>query len=104
MKIVEDLLATEDYVNVDPKDKNSLEYQFTYKVKEEIRSHKWNRGTEGVTLTWAQAKNEWFEKHYEGFLKHFVKSLKKCCGKPKKEKNFVSGFQRRDPVVTGGIL
>jgi hypothetical protein len=69
------ILKQEDYIQVSPTEKNTIEYKIAHAVKEEIRKHKWNQGTEGFNLTWEQAVDEYMEKHYNDFIKFFTDSL-----------------------------
>lgn len=101
--IINKVLESEEYVHIEPSLKNSFEFRISHLIKEEIRSHRWNIGTEGRNLTWIEAKNEWMTLYYDAFLKGLKSSL---SSKKKKNisKEISGGYSRRDPVVTGGIL
>jgi len=53
------ILETEDHVAVPPMMYADPFYRITYRIKEEIRKHKWIEGEKGRRLSWAQARAEW---------------------------------------------
>lgn len=69
------ILETEEYVHVSNDVKATLEYKIAYAVKEEIRNHKWNQGTQGNILTWDEAMDEWMIEHYEKFVTSFRRDI-----------------------------
>lgn len=71
---MQDILSQEGYVPVENKD--ALKYKTMYLIKEEIRKHKWNKGTEGVDLSWEEAVSEWMSLHYDDFIS-FIKKMNK---------------------------
>lgn len=73
MDYLNQILESEEYVPMGEGLKATLEYKVAHAVKEEIRKHKWNRGTEGVEITWDQAVDEWMDLYYEGF-NQYIKS------------------------------
>lgn len=66
------ILETEDYVPFSEEDKRSLSYKIAHGIKEKIREHKWNRGTEGISLSWDDAVQEWMNEYYEEYVQ-FIK-------------------------------
>jgi hypothetical protein len=103
MKLNVKILEKQDYVDVSPFEKESLEYKMTYLIKEEIRKHIWIENENGRNLTWEQARDEWislYKKDFVAFTKTTFSSKKKKVQKIELR----SGFKRRVPVVTGSLV
>jgi hypothetical protein len=47
----------------------------TYIMKEEIRKHKWIEAEKGRSLTWAEARNEWLQKHGDTYTRFLRETL-----------------------------
>lgn len=75
------ILEIEEYVEVSPMEKTTVSYKLAYMLKENIRTHKWNRGTEDVVLTWEEARDEWMEHYYDDFIEFFKSN------KPKRKRS-----------------
>ena len=72
---MKEILKREDYVPVPPAVMNDPYYKMTYLIKEEIRKHKWNQGTEERELNWEEAREEWTRKHEKNFTDYIDKMM-----------------------------
>lgn len=62
------LLKSEDYIPIPEDCKNSLQYKIAYNVKEKIREHKWNKGTENIIMTWDEVVEDWMKNYYKLYV------------------------------------
>lgn len=103
--LISKVLEKEEYVNVTPSEKECFEFRLAHLLKEEIRNHKWCRGTENKSLSWDEAKKEWMDLYYKEFMNHIKHSLKAPTTKKKKAiSERLIGYDRRDPVISGGSV
>ena len=81
---MEQILKTEDHVDIPPMMYSDPFYRITYLIKQEIRKYKWIEGEKGRALSWQQARAEWTEAHreeYEKFLLDTLPSADSITGK-----------------------
>lgn len=82
-----ELLETEEYVHIPEQFKNTLGYKIAYAVKEEIRNHKWNQATEGNSMSWEEAMNDWMNNYYEDYVTWFKNTMW-----PEKQRTYIRRF------------
>ena len=88
--MIKEVLKDENYVEMDPELKNTLEFKIAMSVKEEIRKHKWNQGSEGNIMTWEEAVEDWMKNYYNRYVYFFKNTM------------WPDKFRRKQTVLTTG--
>ena len=65
------ILETEEHVQVPP----ILYSDPFYRIKDEIRRHKWIEAEKGRPLSWEQVRAEWTAEHREQYEKFLIETL-----------------------------